>query len=185
MKQNKIYSAIGLLSFTLISSGVQAWEIVPPPSYKQKEDVKESPVVKVERKKNSKKDFNSNITTTKKSFMSSSIKSNESIKEKSTKESISIKKDVVSEKNITTKQEVLPVFKAKRNNMLSETLNEWANQEGWVLHWSNQKDFRIPADIVVSGKVEDVFKKVSHSLVSEGIDLNISLYNSNKVIVIK
>ena len=66
--------AIGLLSFTLISSGVQAWEIVPPPSYKQKEDVKESPVVKVERKNNSKKDFNSNITTTKKSFMSSSIK---------------------------------------------------------------------------------------------------------------
>lgn len=79
----------------------------------------------------------------------------------------------------------VPYFSAEKNEMLSVVLERWAKQEGWTLHWSYPNDFRLPAGINTTGKIEDVFKKVGESLISEKIDLSIQLYRLNQVIVIK
>jgi hypothetical protein len=79
----------------------------------------------------------------------------------------------------------VPHFSAKRNEMLSSVLSKWAEQEGWTLQWSYSQDFRLPADIQTSGSIEETFEKISRSLISEGIDLSIKLYRSNKVILVR
>ena len=76
-------------------------------------------------------------------------------------------------------------FSAEKNEMLSTVLKRWAKQEGWTLHWSYPNDFILPANINTTGTIENVFRKVGESLISEKIDLGIKLYRSNQVIVIK
>lgn len=122
------------------------------------------------------------------------FKKAESIKEKKA-EAAQIKKEIgekVSVKetkdveDLSIKQkDVYSIFKGHKGDMLSKTLTNWAEQEGWQLHWSHDKDYRLPVNINTTGKVEDVFQKVGGSLLSQGIDISIKLYRANKVIVIK
>lgn len=118
---------------------------------------------------------------------------NQDIKKEDNKyvEKQNIEKKVIKEKNTPPVQKNISVakkvsfFQGKKGDMLSETLKNWGEQEGWQLHWSHDKDYRLPVNITTSGEIEDVFRKVGSSLLYQGIDINIKLYRSNQVIVIK
>lgn len=215
MKKGFLYGSTMLALFPALTQAQQGHEIIPPSNFVAQEQKQvESPVVvhKIENKK-IESPITNNTSVSKPVVVSpSSVKekvsskativSNNTAKTPPSVETSPVSNQgeeltIVEEQNISMKdiKEVkrdpvlstprMPFFSAKRSEMLSSVLSRWAEQEGWTLHWSYPQDFRLPADIQTSGSVEETFEKISRSLITEGIDLNITLYRSNKVILVR